>query len=187
MNELLWFVSRAAGLVSVVLLSATVVLGLLTAGRAAPIAAPSSVRAALHRSISLVMVVGVAVHVVTAIAETYVDIGWLSLLIPFTSGYAPVWVGLGTIALDLLLIIVATSLLRDRIPTRTWRLVHWFAYAMWPIAVLHGVTTSTSDTTAVWVTSAVCAVGVVVAAVWRAGRQTVDARRRTTVDAIGWR
>lgn len=186
-NELLWFLSRAAGLVAAVLLSATMILGLLTAGRAAPIAAPAFVRAALHRSLSLIMVVAVTVHVITAITETYVDIGWLSLLLPFTSGYERLWVGLGTIAVDLMVIIVATSLLRERISARSWRLVHWSAYAMWPIAILHGITTSTNDNLAVWTVSLVCFVAVAAAAVWRAGRQTFDARRRALADATDWR
>lgn len=187
MNELLWFVSRGAALVGLVLLTATVVLGILNAGRArAKGGGPAFVRAALHRSISLVMVVGIAVHVVTAIAESYVDIGWLSLLVPFTSTYQRVWVGLGTLAFDLLLIIAGTSLLRNRIPTRAWRLVHWTAYAMWPIAFVHGVTTSTNDRVVAWVLSGCCFVAVVAAALWRAGRTSADARQRALADRLPW-
>ena len=96
-------------------------------------------------SLSLVMVVGVAVHVLTSIVETYVDIGWLSLVVPFTpattgsgSGWAPspsTW----------LVAIIVTSLLRRRIPHALGRLVHWSAYALWPIALLHGIGSPTSD------------------------------------------
>jgi methionine sulfoxide reductase heme-binding subunit len=178
MNELLWFLDRAAGLVGLVLLSGTVVLGLLTAGRAAPGGRPGFVRAALHRSISLVAVVGIAVHVVTAIVETYVDIGWLSLLVPFTSGYDRFWIGLGTLALDLLVVLTVTSLLRDRIGARAWRLVHWSAYALWPLAMAHGLGASTSDELVVVLVAVVCLVAVGVAGAWRAGRETADARQR---------
>ena len=102
MNELLWSLSRATGMVAVVLLTATFVLGLLTTGRAAPIGAPAWVRASLHRTLSLILVVFLAVHVVTAVVETYVDIGWLSVVVPFSSAYDTFWVGLGTLAVDLL-------------------------------------------------------------------------------------
>jgi sulfoxide reductase heme-binding subunit YedZ len=178
MNELLWFVDRAAGLVGLVLLSGTVVLGLLTAGRAAPTGRAGFVRAALHRSVSLVAVVGIAVHVVTAIVETSVDIGWVSLLVPFSSSYDRFWIGLGTLALDLLVIITVTSLLRDRIGVRAWRLVHRSAYALWPIAVAHGLGASTSDGLLVVVAAVACLVAVGSAGVWRAGRETADARQR---------
>jgi methionine sulfoxide reductase heme-binding subunit len=187
MNELLWFVNRAAGLVAIVLLSSTLILGILTAGRAAPVAAPAFVRAALHRTISLVMVVAVAIHVLTSIVETYVNIGWLSLVVPFSSSYNRLWVGLGTVAFDLVGIVIITSLLRDKIPVRAWKLVHLSAYALWPIALLHGIGTSTTDGVTIMVISIVCALAVSGALIWRVGRGSTDATRRETAHTLSWR
>jgi methionine sulfoxide reductase heme-binding subunit len=74
-------------------------------------------------------------------------------------------VGLGTVAFDLVLVVIATSLLRVRLGVRTWRAVHWLTYAAWPVAVLHYLTTGT-DAGAPWgVALAVLAIGAVAAAV----------------------
>lgn len=143
-NELLWYVSRATGLASIVLLTVVLVLGVLgpirrASGRKASDALPPAVSVGLHRTLALGMVCFLAVHVVTAVVETYVDIGWLSVIVPFTSGYKPLSVGLGAIALDLLVAVVATALLRKRLPAGLWRVVHRAAYALWPVAALHGL------------------------------------------------
>lgn len=105
------------------------------------------------------------VHITAVVADSFVDIRWYAALVPFTSAYQPVWVGLGTIASDLVLVVIGTSLLRVRLGFRTWRAVHWLTYAAWPIAVLHYLTAGT-DAGAGWgVALAVLAIGAVVAAV----------------------
>ncbi len=186
MNELLWFATRASGLTSIVLLTVTVVLGALTAGRGAPLGLPAFVRTSLHRTLSLVMVCFVALHVITAISESYVDIGWLSLLVPFTAGYEPFWVGLGTFAFDLLVAIMVTSLLRQRMPQRSWRIVHWLTYALWPIALAHGFGTSTADGTLVTAITIGCAVAGLTAIGWRFAATNADTSRRKLADAQSW-
>jgi hypothetical protein len=78
------------------------------------------------------------------------------------------WLGLGTVAFDLLLALVATSLLRARIGLRGWRAVHWLAYVSWPVALVHGLGTGT-DAKSGWllVLSAVCTLAVATAIVLR--------------------
>jgi sulfoxide reductase heme-binding subunit YedZ len=66
----------------------------------------------------------IALHVATALLDGYAPIGLLAVLIPGTAGYRPLWLGLGAVALDLLLAVLATSLVRHRLGHRTWRLVH---------------------------------------------------------------
>ncbi|MGI8457644.1 MAG: ferric reductase-like transmembrane domain-containing protein [Propionibacteriaceae bacterium] len=185
MNQLLWFGTRATALTSIVLLTLTVVLGALTAGRGAPLGLPPFVRTSLHRRLALVMVCFVALHVITAISETYVDIGWASLLVPFTAGYRPFWVGLGTFAFDLLAAIMISSLLRERMPQRSWRVVHWLTYALWPIALLHGFGTSSSDGTLVTAITIGCAGAGLAAVGWRASTGRSVARRQLA-DAQSW-
>jgi sulfoxide reductase heme-binding subunit YedZ len=93
----------------------------------------------LHRNASLFAVALLVIHIVTAIADPYVAIGWLAAIVPFTSSYEPIWLGLGALALDLALAVGITGLLRHRIGMRTFRLVHRLAYAAWPVAAIHGI------------------------------------------------
>lgn len=134
----LWLVSRASGLVSLVLLTAALVLGALAA-RPGGIGGtwPRWARQALHRDLALLAVGALVVHVTSVILDGYVDIDWMAAFVPFTSGYRPVAVAAGTLALDAILLVVVTSLLRVRIGRRTWRAVHWLVAAAWPLAVLH--------------------------------------------------
>src|SRR5579859_5448697 len=139
----LWYTTRGAGAVSLVLLSAVIVLGILGASRYEAPGWPRFVTTGFHRNLSLLAVVFLALHIVTAVVDPYTSLGWTTVLIPFTSSYRTLWLGLGTVAFDLLLAIVLTSLLRRFIGQPAWRGVHWLAYACWPVAVLHGFGTGT--------------------------------------------
>ena len=120
----LWYLSRGTGVVALLLLTAAVVLGV-----AGPLRArPRVLLAGLHRNIPLLAIAFVAAHVLTTVADGYAPIGVKDGIFPFLSPYRPVWLGLGTVAFDLLLAVVATSLLRARIGLRGWRAVHWLAY-----------------------------------------------------------
>jgi predicted ferric reductase len=138
----LWYASRATGVVCLVLFTAVVLLGILVNRQGRLPGLPRFAVTGLHRSISLVAVVFLAIHVVTAIADSYVNIQIAAVVIPFVSRYEPAWIGLGAIALDLIAALVVTSLLRARLSRRLWRGVHWLAYAAFPIAVLHSVTSA---------------------------------------------
>jgi hypothetical protein len=186
-NEVLWAASRATALSSIVLLTVTFVLGMLTSARTAGTTGGRVVSTALHRTLALLMVAFIAVHVITAIAETYVDIGWISALVPFTSAYQTVWIGLGTLALDLVLALIITSLLRHRLPTRLWRGIHWASYALWPIAVVHGLTSVTVDKTLTYGLIAACAVAAAAALVVRLVRTPADTGRRRLGSVHTWR
>jgi methionine sulfoxide reductase heme-binding subunit len=180
----LWYASRAAGLLALLLLTATVVLGALTGGRASSSRWPRFAVAALHRNLSLLTLAFVAVHVVTAVVDSYVGIGWLDVVLPFVSAYQPFWLGLGAAALDLLAALLVTSLLRTRISPKVWRTVHWAAYACWPIALLHGFGIGDGDTRSGWGIALVlgCVAAAVAAVLWRVGTSHPDqeARRRAT-------
>jgi sulfoxide reductase heme-binding subunit YedZ len=133
----LWYATRASGIVALILLSLTMVLGLVTTGRARARNWPGFAQQEIHRRISIIAVVFLAIHVATSILDTYVHIGWFAIVVPFTSPYSRFWVGLGTIALDLMLAVSVSSLLRAHIKPSTWRGIHWLADASWPIAVAH--------------------------------------------------
>ena len=167
-NQLLWYTTRGAGAVSLVLLSAVVVLGILSVLRVQTTGWPRFLTVGLHRNLALMTLVFLALHVVTAVVDPFTHLGWLTAVVPFSSYYRTFWLGLGTIAFELLLAIVLTSLVRGFIGQVAWRLVHWLTYASWPIAVLHGFGTGT-DAWSVWLFAlqAACIVAVLAAIGYR--------------------
>jgi sulfoxide reductase heme-binding subunit YedZ len=166
-SQLLWYATRGAGAVSLVLLSAVAVLGLLARLRFESRGWPRFLSAAVHGDLALMTVVFLVLHIVTAVVDPFTHLG-LAALVPFGSYYRTLWLGLGAIAFELLLAIVATSLLRRYIGARVWRAIHWLAYVSWPVAVLHGIGTGT-DRTALWMVAidVVCVAAVAVALIWR--------------------
>lgn len=182
MDQAFWFASRATGLVALPLLSLGLVLGIVGAGRVASIRWPRFALSALHRNISLVTLLFVAIHVASATIDSYAGIGWLDAVLPFVSVHEPFWLGLGAVALDLMLAVLITSLLRARISLRLWRTVHWAGYLCWPVAVVHGLGIGRKDSTLGWVIglNLSCAL-VVLAAVWwrlrRGSHPDSEARR----------
>jgi hypothetical protein len=164
----LWYMTRGFGLIDLVLLTATLVMGVTQVVRYARPGLPRFVISALHKNISLLAVLFLAIHVVTAVLDTYVSISVLDIFIPFVGTYRPLWLGLGALSLDLLIALVITSLVRERLGHTAWRLIHWAAYLCWPVAVLHGLGTGT-DTKLGWVLAlnAVCVASVIGALWWR--------------------
>jgi hypothetical protein len=135
----LWYLTRASGVVALLLLTSTTLIGVLTANRWRSERWPRFAVAGLHRNLTLLALVFIGTHVATTVADGYAPIGLRDAFIPFVSRYRPVWLGLGALALDLLLAITATSLLRRHIGYRAWRGLHWAAYATWPLALAHGL------------------------------------------------
>lgn len=169
MNDtLLWYTTRGAGAVSLMLLSTVTALGFLSSARVEGRAWPRFLTPALHRDLALVGLVFLGLHIVTAVVDPYTHLGITAATVPFGSYYRTFWLGLGTIAFELLVAVVATSLLRQVIGARTWRAVHWSSYAAWPVAVFHGLGTGT-DAFSLWLLgiTTLCVAGVVVAAAYR--------------------
>jgi methionine sulfoxide reductase heme-binding subunit len=130
---------RGSGLVALLLLSGTVALGVVEAKRWHSRRWSRLLSAALHRNLPLLAVVFLAVHISTAVIDSFVGLGWVGVVVPFLSGYRPLWVGLGAIGFDLLLAVMLTSLLRARIGFRAWRAVHWTSWILWPVALSHAL------------------------------------------------
>lgn len=165
MTDALWILGRATGVVSLLLLTVVVALGVAT-WRGRPLGGlPRFAVAAVHRSASLLSVVFVAVHVLTLLADPDAGLSWLSLVVPFTAASDPFFYGLGAAALDLLAAIVVTSLLRTRLTPRVWRGIHLSAYACWPIALAHGLGSGTDAGTAWMLGLTAASVAAVLAAV----------------------
>jgi predicted ferric reductase len=167
-NKALWYLARGTGAVSLVLLTAVVGLGIVAHSRAEGVPIPRFVTTLLHRNLSLLVLVFLAVHIASSVLDPYASIHLIDALVPFAASYRPLWLGLGALAFDLLLALAITSLLRARLGLRWWRGIHWLAYACWPIALVHALGTG-SDVRATWFLWLVAAsvVTVVASAVWR--------------------
>jgi sulfoxide reductase heme-binding subunit YedZ len=182
----LWYLTRATGLVSLVLLSATVVLGIVASLGWTAHRWPRFLSQAMHRNLSLFCLALIGVHIVTTVADGFVPIGYLDALVPFLTPYRPLWIGLGALAFDLLLAVAITSGLRRRIGVRYWRGVHYLAYLCWPIAVLHGLGSGTDARLPLALAIEVACLASVVGAVgWRiaAARGAPAARRLAAAGA----
>jgi len=164
----LWYATRATGLVTMLLLTASMLLGIVTAGRLASERWPRFLTVSLHRNVTLLVLVFLALHVGTTVVDTYTSIPATAAVIPFASSYKAPWLGLGAVAVDLLIAVMVTSLLRGRLGLRAWRGLHWLAYACWPVALAHGLGTGT-DRRTLWVFVATlgCVAVVAAAATWR--------------------
>jgi sulfoxide reductase heme-binding subunit YedZ len=167
-SSLLWYTTRATGIVALVLLTATVMLGVVGTARAASARWPRVVTAGLHRNLALTSTALIVVHVVTTVVDPFASIGLVAAFVPFSSGYRPLWLSLGAVSFDLLLAVLITSLLRDRLSHRFWRLVHLLVYVSWPVALWHGLGTGTDTRLpAVLAIDFACVAGVGWAIWWR--------------------
>jgi methionine sulfoxide reductase heme-binding subunit len=181
-TQLFWFATRGAGVVSLLLLTAVMCLGITTTMRWRSPAWPRFLTAEVHRSLALLSVVFLVIHIVTAIVDPFTNLGLAAALVPFASSYRPLWVGLGVISIDLGLAVILTSLLRTRFGIRGWRAIHWLAYGAWPLAVLHTVGSGT-DATAPWMLAVdvVCIGAMFFAVAWR-----LLAARGSTREELEW-
>jgi methionine sulfoxide reductase heme-binding subunit len=182
-----WYLTRGSGIVSLVLLTAALVLGIVDLSRWHNEHWPRFVVDSLHRNVSLLALVTIIVHIVTAVADSFAPITFLDAVFPFITPYRPLWIGMGTLAFDILLAVAITSAMRRRLGHRTWRAVHWAAYACWPLALLHGLGSGT-DTQAPWmlVLSFTCLALVLAAAGWRTflGWPTHPGRRKLAASLL---
>ena len=110
----LWYTSRATGVVCLLLMTAVVLLGVLVTRQGRLPGLPRFAVTGLHRNLSLLAFLFLAIHVLTAILDPFVTIGLAATVVPLASPYRPVWIGLGAVALDLMAALVLTSLARDR-------------------------------------------------------------------------
>jgi sulfoxide reductase heme-binding subunit YedZ len=174
----LWYASRATGVVTMLLLTVVILLGILVNRQGRLPGLPRFAVTGLHRNISLLAVAFLVIHVVTAIADPYVTIGLAAAVLPFASAYRPFWLGLGAISLDLVAALVLTSLARARMSRRVWRGVHWLAYAAWPLAVAHSLGSSADARSGpVLGVLAGCVLAVLAALAWRLSRAAREVPR----------
>jgi sulfoxide reductase heme-binding subunit YedZ len=189
-TQILWFATRGAGVVSLLLFSAVAVLGLLAVARTQAPWWPRFLTVELHRNLALLSVAFLAIHILTAVLDPYTSLGLAAAVVPLASSYRPLAVAFGVISVDLVAALVITSLLRERIGHRVWRAVHWSAYAAWPLGIEHTLTAG-SDSFAPWMLAitGLCVVAVAAALLWRltaggTNRSRLEAVARGTADPV---
>jgi predicted ferric reductase len=167
-GKALWYATRGSGAVTLILLSLSFLLGVVTLVGWSSKRLSMLVLQLLHRNVSLLVLVFLAIHIVTTVADSYAPIHWIDAVVPFNSPYRTLWLGLGTIATDLLLAIIISSLLRVRIGAKTWRAIHYSSYLVWPLSAVHGWKTG-SDRHHAWMlwVDAITLVLAAGAVVWR--------------------
>jgi sulfoxide reductase heme-binding subunit YedZ len=173
-GPLLWYLNRSTGVVTIVLLTLTTVLGVLAIGGRPAGRVPRFVTQAFHRNVALLSVLLLIIHLVTAVLDTFVEIRWWEMFIPFVGSYEPLWVGFGALATDLMIVVVLTSLVRTRMQHNLWRGIHISAYALWGLAIGHGIGVGTDMTENMWLLTVACAIAVPLAATLRLGRLIID-------------
>lgn len=151
MTHLLWFLNRGTGVVLVAVLTLSVALGVLATAPGGLRRWPRFALQSLHRNVALIACGLLLAHAVTPVLDSYVShyatISWLDVAVPFVSAYKTLGIGLGTLALDLVLVIVLSSLARHRLSHRTWFRLHLLTYAAWALGVVHGLLVGTDART----------------------------------------
>lgn len=165
-DQALWALGRGTGVAALVLMTVSLVLGILSrSGRQHFGLARFGINE-VHRTAALTAVGLVATHVVSLLFDPYAQLRLVDTFFPFLGNYRGFWLGLGTLAIDLLAVVTVVSLLRDRVGPTVFRAVHWATYALWPVALLHSLGTGT-DAWSLWFDVVVVAcVGTVAGVIW---------------------
>jgi methionine sulfoxide reductase heme-binding subunit len=137
MSATTWYIARSSGIVAYLLLSSSVVLGALMAGRA-KFAWPRFAVEEVHRFLALLAGVFIVVHGSALLLDTVVPISLKQELVPFSSPYRPFAIALGVLAAELMAAVGITNLFRSRLPHKVWGRAHYLTLGVWGLATVHG-------------------------------------------------
>lgn len=145
-----WYVSRASGMVAAVLLGLAVLWGLLLSTGVIERRGLPAWLTDLHRHLSGLTVIFVAVHLVALVADSYQHFSWLELFVPFASGWKAGPVAWGVGAFWALVVVQVSSLARRRIGKARWRKLHYLSYPVALMTALHAAQAGTDATNPVF-------------------------------------
>jgi methionine sulfoxide reductase heme-binding subunit len=132
-----WLASRASGIVALMLITASVALGLTMAARVVTARGIRPMLARIHEHTALGGLIAIAVHGITLIGDAWLNPGVDGVLIPFTMGYEPIFTGLGTVAGYLAVALGLSFYARRRIGAKLWRKAHRATVVVYVLAVVH--------------------------------------------------
>jgi methionine sulfoxide reductase heme-binding subunit len=162
LNVIWWLVSRASGIVALVLISATVLIGLAMAARMLRRPAIKRVGARLHEHLALAAIAAIASHGAALLGDHWLKPGWRGITIPFAMNYRPEFTGMGIIAGYLAALLGPSFYLRRRIGTRRWRSLHRLTVMVWALSAAHTLGAGT-DAPSLWLRAVALAPAVPVA------------------------
>lgn len=164
-----WIIARSSGLVAYVLVTASVLAGIVLKARPFGRALKPASVTDVHRFLALLGLGALAVHATSLVLDSTVQISPIALLVPGLVPYRPLATGLGVVAAELLVLVYVSFSQRKRIGVKAWRALHWLTYGVFALATVHGIAAGT-DTSRPWALPLYgAAVGAVVAAgAWRA-------------------
>ena len=142
-DQLWWYVARSGGIVAWAMLTFSVLWGLALSTKVFGKRPRPSWVLDLHRFAGGAAVVFTGVHITALVADSYLYFGPTEILVPLASSYRPAAVAWGVIAVYLLVAVELTSLLRSRLPHKTWRTLHYLSFPLFVFATAHGVTAGT--------------------------------------------
>ena len=160
-----WYVTRASGIVAWLLLTASVLWGIVLSTKAFPEQRRPAWLLDLHRWLGGLTVGFVAIHLVALVADSYATFTLADLAIPFASNWKPGAVALGVIAAWTLIVVEATSLAMKRLPRKAWRAIHLTSYLTFWLATLHAAFAGTDRSQVLYQATAAVSIAVVVWAI----------------------
>jgi DMSO/TMAO reductase YedYZ heme-binding membrane subunit len=180
-----WYTTRATGMMTLVLFTLVVVLGTLVSTRVGGTVFGRFEVNEVHRSLSMVAMVFLVIHILTTVLDSYVSTGWFSPFVPLVSEYRRWGVALGAIAFDVMLAVWISSLLKSRVKNSSWRFIHWFSWLAFASAIIHAYMTGT-DAKDGWGLAVViaCAAAVLASALWRYFARPTRAAGRTALSPL---
>jgi sulfoxide reductase heme-binding subunit YedZ len=164
-----WLLARASGLTAYVLLTATVLAGIVVKSRPFGRAVKPPAVLDIHRFVTFLALGMLVLHGLAISLDSTVHMPLAALVIPGASPYRPIPVALGVVACELAALIAVSFSVRRRIGVRNWRRLHWATYGLFAFATIHGIAAGT-DSSRPWALGLYLgAVGAVVFATsWRA-------------------
>lgn len=140
-----WILARTTGLMAYVLLTLTVLAGLVIKTRPFGRALNSAAVTDTHRFLSLLALGTIGLHGLALTLDRTVRIGLAALILPGLAPYRPLATGLGVVAAELAALIVVSFPLRRRIGVRMWRRLHWATYLVFALGTAHGLAAGTDS------------------------------------------
>jgi DMSO/TMAO reductase YedYZ heme-binding membrane subunit len=152
-EQLWWYVSRAGGIIALLLAAASVIWGLLLSTKVLDGQPSPKWLLSLHRYLGTLSVVFTGVHVVGLVADNFVHFGWADILVPFASSWKPGAVAWGIVTMYLLIAVQLTSVFMKRIPRRWWKRIHLTSYLLFWTGIIHGVQAGTDGKNPLYIAS----------------------------------
>lgn len=179
-----WFITRASGIVAWLVLTASVIWGIVLSTKAFPDQRRPVWLLAVHRWLGGLTLSFVAIHLVALLADSYVEFTVADLAIPYSTDWKPGAVALGVFGLWLLVVVELTSLAMRRLPRKFWRAVHLSSYVAFWLTAMHAAFAGSDRTSGLYqLTAAASIVAVAWALMYRVANRRAVRRAARLVSA----